>query len=591
MLDPHTDRLDYGSLLAPPEDYRLDFATGCTYSLDLDALICASMALGLGEESDSELIKNPLCILNALRRTGDKMLLFCQAGQIHLPKKENRLHMLLENIVAEVMLDKKGRYPSFHPKMWLIRYKNESGKALYRFIVLSRNLTFDQSWDVALCLEGEKKSRRCSQTKPLADFVNYLKGYVPAGEEYKEKRKALKILAEEIENVKFRCKDGLNFDFVPTGIDGYSAEETVLKGTGYDEIEVVSPFLSKTTVRELCKKLNRGRLTLVTREMSLEVLGEELLENVDAYVLSDVLFDGESDEGGCHRELHAKMYLSKKDGKRELYAGSLNASKNAFENNVELGIKLYGNALTKEEVFGGFLYGENVPVERALKIKKGEEEKNNNLNEALRRFISESKMRAVVTENNGLYDVTVSFKKSDFKENIFICPLFIKAGYKAIADVVVFEGMELIQLSSFYKVKITDEDGNSTEKIIIIPTEGIPDDRDKAVLKVEIGKESDNFFRYIMYLLGDDMAAVGAEIMQNEAYAEKGKDGKVKGIVPSLYEKMLRIAAAEPDKLKEIEFLLEALKDDAVVPEEFKALYGVFERAVSGNGRKRKQKN
>ena len=117
MLDPHKNRLDYGKLLTPPEGYRLDFAIGGTYSLDLDALICAAMAMGLGEESDSELINNPLCILNALRRTGDKLLLFCQAGQIHLPQKTKKLHILLEDMVAEVMLKRHGRYPSFHPKI------------------------------------------------------------------------------------------------------------------------------------------------------------------------------------------------------------------------------------------------------------------------------------------------------------------------------------------------------------------------------------------------------------------------------------------------------------------------------------------
>ena len=41
MLNPNNDRLDYGQVLAPPSNYKLDFAIGTTYSLDLDALVGA----------------------------------------------------------------------------------------------------------------------------------------------------------------------------------------------------------------------------------------------------------------------------------------------------------------------------------------------------------------------------------------------------------------------------------------------------------------------------------------------------------------------------------------------------------------------
>ena len=49
MLNPNQDRLDYGQVLTPPVGFRLDFAVGTTYSLDLDALVGACIALGLSE--------------------------------------------------------------------------------------------------------------------------------------------------------------------------------------------------------------------------------------------------------------------------------------------------------------------------------------------------------------------------------------------------------------------------------------------------------------------------------------------------------------------------------------------------------------
>ena len=102
MLNPNNDRLDYGQVLAPPDGYTLDFAIGTTYSLDLDALVGACIALGLSEETDSDLMKNPICLLEALRATGDKVALFCEGGQIYTPNNITSLYILLEKMVFQV---------------------------------------------------------------------------------------------------------------------------------------------------------------------------------------------------------------------------------------------------------------------------------------------------------------------------------------------------------------------------------------------------------------------------------------------------------------------------------------------------------
>jgi len=82
MLNPKNNRLDYGSILSPPLNYELDFAIGTTYSLDLDALVGASISLGLSVENEGDLYKNPIFLLEALRITGDKIALFCEKNQL-----------------------------------------------------------------------------------------------------------------------------------------------------------------------------------------------------------------------------------------------------------------------------------------------------------------------------------------------------------------------------------------------------------------------------------------------------------------------------------------------------------------------------
>ena len=66
MFDIEQDRCDYGRLLAPPEGFDLETAAATTYSLDLETLTFASIALGHGEDTDSMLRDNPVSMLNAL---------------------------------------------------------------------------------------------------------------------------------------------------------------------------------------------------------------------------------------------------------------------------------------------------------------------------------------------------------------------------------------------------------------------------------------------------------------------------------------------------------------------------------------------
>lgn len=223
MLNPNNDRLDYGQVLASPDNYTLDFAIGTTYSLDLDALVGACIALGLSEETDSDLMKNPICLLEALRATGDKVALFCEGGQIHTPNNITSLYILLEKIVFQVSTAKRkgiAKFPSFHPKFWLIRYVDENGTPLYRVVVLSRNLTFDRSWDVTFTMDGKVNGRKTLKTSPVVDFVSYLTSNLPSDENAKAKLKKIRTIIRELPYVHFdlNSREFEDFEFLPTGV-------------------------------------------------------------------------------------------------------------------------------------------------------------------------------------------------------------------------------------------------------------------------------------------------------------------------------------------------------------------------------------
>ena len=277
MLNPNYNRLDYGQILAPKPGYNLDFAVGTTYSLDLDALVGASLALGLSEETDSELMNNPICLLEALRCTGDKIALFCEGGQIHLPSKVTSLYILLEKMVFSVKTAKQNgiaSYPSFHPKFWLIRYKNPTGDIYYRVIVMSRNLTFDRSWDISYYMDGKPTKKANKKNDPVCDFLKYLLAQLPSDNIGKEKAKQIRELIKELPNVEFNPseKEFIDYEFIPNGINrSYRIIEHELFTETFHEALIISPFISGDIIRNFNDRnsnspIENARYALFTRE-------------------------------------------------------------------------------------------------------------------------------------------------------------------------------------------------------------------------------------------------------------------------------------------------------------------------------------
>ncbi len=159
MLNASKDRLDYGAQLTPPDGFELDAAVATSYTLDLNALLAVPIALCFANTLEGDLKGEKLALLEAISQLHGKLKVFYQKGKIHNPNSYNRLYALLEPCLQAIVPD-GGVFSSFHPKLWLLRFKQtgvaeRSAKIQYRLLVLSRNLTFDRSWDLALCLDGE----------------------------------------------------------------------------------------------------------------------------------------------------------------------------------------------------------------------------------------------------------------------------------------------------------------------------------------------------------------------------------------------------------------------------------------------------
>ena len=598
MLNPNNDRLDYGQILSAPNKYKLDFAIGTTYSLDLDALVGASLALGLSEDTDSKLAHNPIALLEALRVTGDKIALFCEAGQIHMPSKVTSLYILLEQMVYQVKTPKTkgiGTYPSFHPKFWLIRYVDEKNNPLYRVVILSRNLTFDRSWDVTFCMDGIKKDTETTKNDPIKDFLAYT---LPFAKKNPDKQKKIRQICKELSYVHFDVGSNgfYDFDFIPVGVrkaDGgyYSIKDYSLFTSTFNELLVMSPFLSDEVIKgfnDSSRSLTQTERVLITRAMSLSSLKPENCDKFRIYTVKDSVIDGESivseeDNNIQKQDIHAKIFMFRKYSDSELYLGSLNASRNAIIGNIEFVIRLKAKNrhlnLTKltEALFCGAEDNPNNPFQLVdvTKVPKSEVEPDQLLS-AIVKDIARLKATATVFPNGDNYNVRVVFDKLVSGYDITISPLFSNKQSRLDTQVE-FVDLTTVQLSEFYKITVSDGI-NSLTRVIMIPTSGLPEEREKMIVS-SVVKDKNCFYQYVSFLLGDSLSLGGAELFEDPSSSSSTSKHHTT-ILPALYEKMLKTAVEEPEKFKEIDYLLKAVAGDGVIPPKFEETYKIFRKAV-----------
>jgi len=564
-----------------------------------------AVCLGLSEEADSKLMQNPICMLNALQKVSDRLILFCEAGQIKVPSKPTALSVLLEKIVVEVALPKDkclGRYPSFHPKTWMLSYINSEGDRKYRFVVMSRNLTFDRSWDISFAMDSSKKVRQKRKSAPICNFLEYLAFNVNKQcIDYLKKRNLIRKMMKEIKDISFSLDSkvfGENFEILPLGIGekAYKIENDKLfctqKGNAdstFNELVIMSPFLSRSVITDFNlsdRALSECSRTLITRRSELGKLRECDVNNFTIYTLKDEIIDGEdeiSDESSDKRkqDIHAKIYLRRKYADVDLYLGSMNASYSAINKNVEMMVKLStkNKHLNGESFLDDIFCGnaddtknpfEQVTVESAIDDTA---DINRNILEDKIKYICRTKKIAYISKdesNTDRYNIKIEFSGIDTDENIMISPINSKRKH-ILSEHMEFFDMEILQLSEFYKVEIKSGD-TVLNRIIMIPTIGFPDNRENIVVNSVIGDKV-SFIEYISLVLGDDYIL---SMIEGKQIRESGMFSKKSGIMPAIYEKMLRVAVTEPEKIKDIGYVLKMVNDSEIIPDEFRRLYETF---------------
>lgn len=619
MLAPEERTLLLESL-RPPPGYALDRALGTTYSLDLLALLTTPLAFTFfsWEESEDGMPSDPLVLLEALRRNADRIHVFCQVGRIGVPRQHRALFAYLEGCVIEVAPPRDGGV--FHPKVWVLRFTDDGGSVRYRLLVLSRNLTFDRSWDTALVLEGPLTDRTNAYAvnHPLGDFVQALPDLAvrDPGDDF---RSAVDQVQDEIRRVDFELPPPFSdVRFWPLGLDG---GETWPFKERIDRLLVLSPFLSESLLQEIT---DGGRdHVLVSRLDTLDALtaqGFAPFERVyglspgahpeetdaageDAAVGEEPVEDeresavGAAEAGSPSRELeppshglHAKLYVADAGWSARIWTGSANATEAAFSSNVEFLVELGGRKVDcgidallarsdgpEVQSFLDLLEEVRPPGEDDVK-PNGEDEAEERLRAArialarchfvarLREGPKESTFRLVLVAG------APGGWTPDPSVEIRVWPITLNRGGHARRLVLGAEGegepaadfgaVSFEALTSFFafEVSVSTEGGEERSRsfVLNLPLEGEPAERSQQILRTVLN-DREGVLRFLLLLLsGEGLDEVGDPTGGLWGFFGDGRSGAA-GELP-LLEALLRALDRSPSRLEEIHRFIDDLQ-------------------------------
>ena len=593
MFNPESDRIEYGRELMPPEGFHFVRAVATTYSMDFETLIAALVPLVLrGDIEDEELRSNPVAILQAVRKAVGRLVVFCEAGQIKPPQTGNRLASLLDNVIVQVALPRnRGCYPSFHPKTWLIEYENEEGEHRWRFIVLSRNLTKDHSWDVSVSLEGEMRTGSYGATKCLVPFYEFLRGRVFKGVGTERQKKIVNDIMSSLNGVSFFCEDPFEgFDIIPMGIPGLKPVDIFRASEAFDDIVVMSPFLSPKLIRMINsggKDSKKRKRILISRA---DALGR--LESYDVDRFKKYILRGVTTEAGDTSDLHAKVYLRRYGSWTELWLGSANATTSGMERNVEMMVRLEcPNRYLNADKFLFDICGADpndkasalLEVDDVRECSGGTEENDERRKaEALIKEICRLKIAGRVLQEGHRYIMWLILPNGASFSGVSVRPVNVPGSKIMLSGggEVVFPGlMELEDLSSLFVFSV-EYDGGLVERVIKVPVDGIPETRDDVVLNKIVADRS-TLLRYVTMLLASNPALALRRLNEGNMFFSGNDESKAsERVMSGIYEEMLIAAAENPWRIRDVGEILSKIRSDDEMIARCVKMYESFAEAV-----------
>ena len=606
MLEPQ-NRLPLQEALVPPPGYVLDYALGTTFSLDLMTLLTVPLSFTFSNGRDDIDHVDPLLLLEGIRRLAGRMTVFCQAGQIAVPKSDQLLYGYLESSVVEVLpRSSKG---VFHPKVWALRYVPDEDAASddpvrYRLLVMSRNLTFDRSWDTMLLLDGVLTGRKnaLSRLHPLGDFIADLPNLAL--------RPVAQPLADKVDQMQYELRRTefelprpfTEIDYVPLGLKpGKSWPFSASKSA----FLIVSPFLAAGFLERFSQGCRSG--ILISRLESLAEIKLQHLQKLSAvYVLSpnadleeetaqaeeDLPLAAEAQLSG----LHAKLFIEEQGRQATLWTGSANATNAAFEHNVEFMVRLEGKrsemgikSLLSEET------GDQVGLFSLLEPytfrppAAGDPVQQQLAEQMLlaRRRVVEAALQAEVSEENGRYTINLqpaATTRLEPGQSARCWPVTLPDNHAVPLALdqkpaAIFRSLSFESISGFFAFELTVHVGAQTLRsrfVQNLPLINPPADRQERLLRALLSDEN-RVLRYLILLLAAEGHDGALDVAVQTMTRPPGDHPSSSTLLPvDLFESLVRTLADSPSRLDQIQRLVADLQQTGsldLLPADFMAIW------------------
>ena len=606
MLSPES-RTTAFELLRPPSGYDLDVAVLTTYTLDLETMLLLPLSvLAHTDGGLNELLSDPLRLHQAIREAGDRIHVFVDETGIATPHNVRPLYSMLESSVHAVRAPNGG---AFHPKVWVARFvaSEERAEDVFRVAILSRNLTFDRSWDVALASEAPLGSRRrVAVSRPLRDFLEALPRLAtyPVPTDLADR---IHALADQVSRIRFPAPDGFD-DPVAFHLLGLQKRRRPWRppSSGYRTL-AVSPFISQAGL-EAVRELSGNDRMLVSRQEELDRLAEDALaEWNDVFVLSDAAH-GEPEEslaehkepatGGTDRPsgLHAKMVAVEHGRDVTWYVGSANLTSSAFNGrNVEMVASITGKKGRK----GGH---SGQGIERFLdagfrklcmKYERVDPEiEDPAIADARRRLVAlrddilNSNLQVRCGSSGDLWTLAIAGPEFQMADDVQVVawPVSVAEDQARHLEKTISWNLPIVRLTAFiaFRLSVDVQGVDDIRMTLRLPAHGMPEDRIHHVLQGLLDTP-EKFLRFLRALLGGLDAVHGwaqesgeGEPSANWGFGQSGE---------TLLDDLVRTASRDPDRLKPVRRLIDDLRKTEegrrIVPDELFRIWTAVEDAIA----------
>ena len=623
MLSPDSRAVAF-ELFRPPSGYRLDFAVLTTYTLDLEALLVLPLSvLAHPDGGLEELLADPLRLHQALRDAGDRVHAFVDLTGIGIPHNARPLYSMLESRVHPVRAPNRG---VFHPKVWAARFTavDEAAEDLLRVAILSRNLTFDRSWDVALASDAPPRNgRRVAASRPLGDFLLELPQLATDTNRIpRNVAERVEALADQVARTAFPAPDGFDapIEFHALGLSRRRRSWSP-PSNGYRTLGV-APFVNQTGLAAVGRLSGNDRI-LVSRQEELDKLPEDVLAQWnDVFVLSDTA-QGEAEDGLTAQDedtsaaagdargddapaasgpaahpsgLHAKMIAVEHGWDVTWYVGSANLTSAAFGgSNVEMMASVTGKRGRKGGASGcgidRFLDGgfqklcvryrriEEVAVDPRVTAARERLE-------AARDVLVDADLRVVCVPGDDLWTLTIDGSVVLPGDDVEVAawPVSVAEDRALRLGGPPSWRLRVARLTAFvaFRLRVAVQGVDDIRMTLRLRAEGLPADRLHHMLK-DLLDSPEKFLRFLRTLLG------GLDPLPGSTKGEGQGDGSAPWGVgvggENLLDDLVRTASRDPDRLKPVRRLIGDLrKTEAgrrIVPDELLAVWKAVEEALA----------